>query len=236
MLKDTHTLPGDKGIFREAFRQAKKIIEDGTAPSPKEKKDSKAPAEETDGAEKDPEDDVEGVKEACTLQKKPSRIQKAFDKEVRDYRLSLFKYSYITNGRINAQGRVFFKVMALLLSLIYLVTDTNLVEVVTYIALMSLVLPLLIDIVSKLIVERQEIREGNLYDMLYAFGLYIITLTPAVGLLIFAMKKVKEAWPGIYDSFSGIPLYICIAAAAALAIDVICMGIAKIKAKKCSNL
>ena len=164
-----------------------------------------------------------------------SRIQKAFDKEVKDYRLSLMQYRFITNGRINARGRLYFKVMTLLLCLIYIITDTNMVEVVTYLSIMSLILPPLVDIVTKVIIEKQNINSGNLYDMLYAFGLYVITLAPAVGLGIFFMKKIKEAVPGIYESFSGFPLYASLLAAVFIGIDIITLLIMNAKEKKGGN-
>ena len=164
-----------------------------------------------------------------------SRIQKAFDKEVKDYRLSLMQYRFITNGRINARGRLYFKVMTLLLCLIYIITDSNMVEVVTYLSIMSLILPPLVDIVTKVIIEKQNINSGNLYDMLYAFGLYVITLAPAVGLGIFFMKKIKEAVPGIYESFSGFPLYASLLAAVFIGIDIITLLIMNAKEKKGGN-
>lgn len=208
--------------FSEAFREAKKIISED-----KDKKEAEAgrkvsSAEAVENIE-DIEKDPEGEK---------SRIQKAFDKEVKDYRLSLMQYRFITNGRINARGRLYFKVMTLLLCLIYIITDTNMVEVVTYLSIMSLMLPPLVDIVTKLIVGKQNIKSGNLYDMLYAFGLYIIALAPAVGLGIFAMKKIKEAVPGIYESFSGFPLYAGLIAAVFIVIDIIALTIMNTKEKK----
>lgn len=208
--------------FSEAFREAKKIISED-----KDKKEAEAgrkvssaeAVENIEDIEKDPEEEK-------------SRIQKAFDKEVKDYRLSLMQYRFITNGRINARGRLYFKVMTLLFCLIYIITDTNMVEVVTYLSIMSLMLPHLVDIVTKLIVGKQNIKSGNLYDMLYAFGLYIITLAPAVGLGIFAMKKIKEAVPGIYESFSGFPLYAGLLAAVFIVIDIIALIIMNTKEKK----
>lgn len=208
--------------FSEAFREAKKIISED-----KDKKEAEAgrkvssaeAVENIEDIEKDPEEEK-------------SRIQKAFDKEVKDYRLSLMQYRFITNGRINARGRLYFKVMTLLLCLIYIITDTNMVEVVTYLSIMSLMLPPLVDIVTKLIVGKQNIKSGNLYDMLYAFGLYIIALAPAVGLGIFAMKKIKEAVPGIYESFSGFPLYAGLLAAVFIVIDIIALLIMNTKEKK----
>lgn len=208
--------------FSEAFREAKKIISEDKDKKEAEarKKISSAEAvENIEDIEKNPEEEK-------------SRIQKAFDKEVKDYRLSLMQYRFITNGRINARGRLYFKVMTLLLCLIYIITDTNMVEVVTYLSIMSLVLPPLVDIVTKLIVEKQNIKSGNLYDMLYAFGLYIITLAPAVGLGIFAMKKIKEAVPGIYESFSGFPLYAGLIAAVFIVIDIIALLVINTKEKK----
>lgn len=208
--------------FSEAFREAKKIISED-----KDKKEAEAgrkvssaeAVENIEDIEKDPEEEK-------------SRIQKAFDKEVKDYRLSLMQYRFITNGRINARGRLYFKVMTLLFCLIYIITDTNMVEVVTYLSIMSLMLPPLVDIVTKLIVGKQSIKSGNLYDMLYAFGLYIIALAPAVGLGIFAMKKIKEAVPGIYESFSGFPLYAGLLAAVFIVIDIIALIIMNTKEKK----
>lgn len=214
--------------FSEAFREAKKIISED-----KDKKEAEAgrkvssaeAVENIEDIEKDPEEEK-------------SRIQKAFDKEVKDYRLSLMQYRFITNGRINARGRLYFKVMTLLFCLIYIITDTNMVEVVTYLSIMSLMLPPLVDIVTKLIVGKQNIKSGNLYDMLYAFGLYIITLAPAVGLGIFAMKKIKEAVPGIYESFSGFPLYAGLLAAVFIVIDIIALIIVnnpRLKSRACGS-
>lgn len=213
--------------FSEAFREAKKIISEDKNNNEAETGRNSPLAETTEDIEDMEIEDIENDPE-----EEKSRIQKAFDKEVKDYRLSLMQYRFITNGRINARGRLYFKVMTLLFCLIYIITDTNMVEVVTYLSIMSLMLPPLVDIVTKLIVGKQNIKSGNLYDMLYAFGLYIIAIAPAVGLGIFAMKKIKEAVPGIYESFSGFPLYAGLLAAVFIVIDIIALIIINTKEKK----
>lgn len=149
-----------------------------------------------------------------------SRLQKAFDKEVNDYRLSFMKYTFVKDGRINARGRVFFKLMVFLLSLTYLATESNLVEMLTYVSVMTIVMPVAIDLVTKFIVSKQKINEGNLYDMLYVFGLYLVTMAPLVAAVCFAVKKLKDFYPGMYDSFTGFPLCVCIIAVILLAVDV----------------
>ena len=169
---------------------------------------------------------------SSSSEEKMTMLQQKLNKEMNTVRFSLFKYSFITDGRINSYGRIFFKVIAFFLSLMYLVTDSNMVEVVTYVSAMTILMPALIDIVTKHIVAKQKIKEDNLYDMLYAFGLYIVTIVPVVALAVFVMKKLKTACPGIYDAFTGFPLWITIAAAVLLAADVVCYFVEKAKKKK----
>ena len=202
----------NKTSFSGAYKEAREILSEGGLRKPSLKKKKEGP-----GLAKE--------------EKEETRIHKAFNRQVNDFRLSLIKCSFITDGKINSNGRVFFKVMTFLLSLIYLVTDTNLIEVMTYISLMSIVLPILVDIVTRFIVSKQEIEETNLYDMMYAFGLYIISLAPFVALGVFALKKLKKTVPGIYESFSGFPLYVCLLAVFLLALDIVFTLIAKHKEK-----
>lgn len=159
------------------------------------------------------------VPEKKSSKEEKSKVQEIFDRDFNDYRVCCFRYSFIKDGRINARGRVFFKVILMLLSLMYLATDVNLIEIVSYISIVTLLFPFMINLVTKLIISKQNIRANNLYDMLYAFGLYIFSLLPVTALIIYVLKKVGESYPHLYESFTGFPFIVTLLAAIALLAD-----------------
>ena len=131
-----------------------------------------------------------------------------------------------------AHGRVFFKVMAFLLATLYFIKENNMVETFCCMSLLSIILPPAINGIAVGIVAKQEVKENNLYDMLYVAGIYFLLLLPVCGFVIFATGKIGDKFPGVYDTFSGYSLYLCLAAAGLLLVDIACAAIDNHKAAK----
>lgn len=143
------------------------------------------------------------------MERKQKPLEKAFDKEVNIKEVIILKYNFFKeNGRLNAKGRFYIKALLVLLSLIYFVTDANLVSAACLLSLLSYVIPICVDITTLTIIKKMKLKEDNLYDLLAAIGSYTIVLFPVCAILVYIARRLMMLYPEFFSSFGEVSLII----------------------------
>ena len=161
---------------------------------------------------------------------KDSIIKEKFDKSYYSKYLPLLQVAYLDEDKmLTARGRLAVKIIVTLLSFIYILGDTPLPQSLTFVSILSVMLPVAIDSITKYIEKKQDINQTNLYDFLYGAGLYIIACLPLSVAVLIGLNKYAKVSPETFASFTALPVTICIIAGAMLLFDVLVAAIQKVK-------
>lgn len=131
-------------------------------------------------------------------------LEKMLDKDVNIYQIGVIEFNFFNGTKLNAKGRFYTKVLLVLLSLIYFITEKNAIMSGCLLSVLSFILPLLINLTGRVVLDKMKLKNDNLYDIAAAVGGYALVILPFVGIMVFAAVKLSEHFPALFSAITPI--------------------------------
>ena len=136
------------------------------------------------------------------MDKKTPKLEKMLDQDINIPMVNALRYEFANKeGYLNAKGRLYVKAALFIFTLIYIPFAGDFTKAAFVYFLASIIYPTLFDITTIIAVKKMKLKNGNLYDMLAAFGCYaIMSIAFAVVYIFIFIKKYVETHPEIFEN------------------------------------
>ncbi len=142
------------------------------------------------------------IERKAKMERKQTRLEKILDKDVNIYQIGIIEYNFFDGRRLNAKGRFYTKMLLMLFSLIYFITEKNAIMSACMISVLSFMIPALINIAGKTVVEKMHLRDDNIYDITAAVGGYALVLAPPIIAMLLASDMLAKSFADIFLSLN----------------------------------
>ncbi len=136
------------------------------------------------------------------METKQTRLQKILDREINIYQIGIIEYNFFNGTSLNAKGRFYTKILLVLLSFLYFAAGGDAIISACLISVLSFMIPPLVDIAGKVVIEKMGLRDNNIYDITAAVGGYALVLAPPIIAAVFIADKLPNLFPDIFLSIN----------------------------------
>lgn len=139
------------------------------------------------------------------MERKESILQQKLDHDVNNFRLDFLRVNFFDGNKLSATGRFYMNSLMVLLSLIYFISDNEIYTSLCLLSVLSLIMPLLINLTTNTIIKKMKLKPNNLYDMMAAIGSYVLVLIPACAACFIIVHKLSKMYPDAFGTILSIP-------------------------------